>query len=186
MTGPQTFTLTFTTPQAPPSFAIADAVGEVLLVIIGGHHPQVPTKDYGIKPALSLTVVPLTGRGAGVPIEDVVLFGKASECFPGVTPGTAALTTVIKSGRAYLFDPATSEYATQLAQQWLASVGDVQALVANAIRNHAEQARGSRRPRSTYPRAPRSRRPPLRPRSLPRPFTPHPRPRPHPRHPRPR
>lgn len=129
----------FVAPQPPPSFSVSDYVDEVVVLVIGGHHAQVPTREYGVKPALSVTAVPLTGPNAGRVIEDAVVFGKPAACYPDAAPGTVSLVTVVKEGRGYVFKAATSDYATQLAQRWVGTV-DLGTLRKAAIGHHQTQA----------------------------------------------
>jgi hypothetical protein len=139
----------FKQPAPPATFSMGDHIGEVVLAIMGGYHNAVPTKDYGVKPAASLTIVILTGRSAGVVVDDVMLFGKACSQFENAQPGDVVLCKIAKVGRANVFQPGSS-YDEQLAQQWIAQTGRLDELRAKAPQNYteqikqlAEQARGN-------------------------------------------
>jgi len=133
-------TFTFRDPDPPAQFKPADNAGEVILVIHGGYHPAVPTREYGIKPAARGTVVVLTGKLADTVIEDVVFFGaRQSSQFKNAPGGDVLLCRIVKDGRAINYEPG-SAYDRKVAEHWIENNTDeLEVLRDAAVRNFAEQ-----------------------------------------------
>ena len=126
-------------PDPPAQFKPADSPGEVILVIHGGHHPSIATESYGIKPGSRGTVVMLTGRQAGMVIDDVVLFGRQSSQFKDKAGGDVVLCRIVKDGKKITYEPG-SEYDKKVAQHWIDANGDaLEDLRVAAVRNFHEQ-----------------------------------------------
>lgn len=110
-------------PDPPAVFKPRDFVGEVCMFLIGGFHEQLPTENWGVKPAERVTAILMTGRSAGKAYEDIVLFGqRQSSQFAEKAPGSAVLCRISKAGQAINFDNA-SPYDYELANNWIAANG---------------------------------------------------------------
>jgi hypothetical protein len=127
-------------PDPPATFSASDFANEVVLVVVGGYHPEVQTRDYGVKPASRVSIVMLTGRTAGTIYEDVMLFGaKQSSQFRDMAGGDVVLCRIVKSGKAIVFDPG-SAYDEQQAGAWVAAnAARLEQLRADSVRNFQEQ-----------------------------------------------
>jgi hypothetical protein len=126
-------------PEPPATFTIGDFDGQIVLVVIGGYHEQVPTAEYGMRPAERCSVVMLTGPTSGRIYEDVMLFGnKLSSQFSAMEPGDVALCRIIQKGRGTQFAEGNS-YDEQMANQWIASnLARVDQLRADTVRKFQE------------------------------------------------
>lgn len=110
-------------PDPPAVFKPRDFVGDVCMFIIGGYHEELPTENWGVKPAERVTAIMMTGRSAGKVYEDIVLFGqRQSSQFAEKAPGSAVLCRISKAGNAINFDNA-SPYDYETANNWIAANG---------------------------------------------------------------
>ena len=126
-------------PEPVVRFDAADNAGEVVLVIIGGHHPQFRTA-YGVKPASRVTVVMLTGRHAGTVFDDVMFFGDQSSQFRDMPGGDVALSRIVARGKGITYEPG-SAYDGQLAAKWISDNPTLlDELRGDAVRNFREQS----------------------------------------------
>lgn len=126
-------------PDPPSRFRASDCVGEVILVIIGGYHEALATKDYGVKPAERATVVMLTGRAAGSVFEDQIFFGngQASQ-FRDKSGGDVTLCRIVKDGKSIVFDRG-SAYDEEVANRWITSNRErLDGLRASAVKTFRE------------------------------------------------
>jgi hypothetical protein len=132
-------------PEPPATFSASDYANEVVLVVIGGYHPEIKTRDYGVKPAMRVSIVMLTGRTAGTVYEDVMLFGaKQSSQFRDMQGGDVVLSRIVKNGKAIVFDPG-SAYDEQQAGVWIqGNAARLEQLRADAVRNFQEQCQRMR------------------------------------------
>lgn len=144
-------------PDPPATFSTKDFAGEVVLTVIGGYHPEVKTREYGIKPAERVSIVMLTGRTAGTIYEDVMLFGaKQSSQFRDMKAGDVVLCRIVKNGNAVSFEPG-SAYDEQQAGAWIdANAGRLEQLRDDTARNFDEQVRRLRDEDDSPPSRPQS------------------------------
>lgn len=127
-------------PDPPAVFTASDLVGEVIIVIKGGYHPAVATKEYGTKPALRATVVLLTGRAAGTVYDDVMLWSKQASQFRDNRDGGASVCRILAKGKSTVFEPA-SDYDKQMASHWVGkNAHRFEQLRLDAMRNFREAA----------------------------------------------
>jgi len=134
-----------TTPQlrrpAPPSnFTSSEHVGEVCLVVNGGYHPRVSTKEFGVKPAGRVTVVLLTGPRADNVYEDVMLFGGQSSQFRDWGPGEVGAARIVQKGKSVIWGE-PSPYDEDMATRWMVANGPrLDQLRADIVRVFREKA----------------------------------------------
>lgn len=131
----------WTNPDPPTQFNIGERPGEVVLVVVGGYHPAVPTQ-YGEKPAARVTVVELTGRFAETVHTDVMVWGQLASQFINAQPGQPVLGRVSKKDKTVTLD-IPSAYDNQVATVWMNKYpGTLDALRAEAVRNFNVKAAG--------------------------------------------
>lgn len=127
-------------PDPPSTFNAQDHVNEVILYIHGGYHPEVPTKEYGIRPVSQGSVVLLSGRMAGSIFEDIMLYGPKSSQFRDWPGGDVSICRIMKKGNGTIFDPA-SNYDEQQANQWISANGSrLEKLRADSVKSYKERA----------------------------------------------
>lgn len=145
--------VSFRNPDPPASFKALDNIGEVVLVIVGGYHEAIETKDYGTRPAVRATVVMLTGDRAGTAFEDVMMFGeKLASQFREVPGGDICLCRILQSGKSVEYGKA-STYDAEMAGRWVTDNADkVRRLQESAVRNFHENSARLKEPNRSQSR----------------------------------
>ena len=128
-----------------------DFANETVLWIQGGVHPAWTTQ-YGTKPAPRGTLVVLSGRNAGEVVEDrLILNGKHASTVKDKPAGFYMVARLVKVDKSFVFESA-GDYGRHVANQWAAAnPGQLEQLVAAAMRNYAEAAARGQQPAKDAP-----------------------------------
>ena len=130
----------FAKPTRVPTFDVKEHIGDVGIYIMGGVHEGVPTAEYGVKPAVHITVIWLSGEDAGLSVEDVMLFNPNHvKALRNIDPGRAAVMRIKLDGKATMLDEASPADTTRAGEWVTQNRAEYDRLVKEAQRAYEEK-----------------------------------------------